>query len=82
MSRTVADLLVECLEKEGVHYVFGVPGEEIEDLLFALVESIGSRQLRLIEVRLDSSVNLGLVEKLKRHWQRASGALPQTREMS
>jgi acetolactate synthase I/II/III large subunit len=39
MSRTVADLLVECLEKEGVHYVFGVPGEEIEDLLFALADS-------------------------------------------
>jgi len=30
---------VECLEKEGVHYVFGVPGEEIEDLLFALADS-------------------------------------------
>ena len=38
-SRTVAHLLVECLEKEGVHYVFGVPGEEIEDLLFALADS-------------------------------------------
>jgi acetolactate synthase-1/2/3 large subunit len=35
----VADLLVECLEKEGVHYVFGVPGEEIEDLLFAVAAS-------------------------------------------
>lgn len=39
LSRTVADLLVECLEKEGVRYVFGVPGEEIEDLLFALAAS-------------------------------------------
>jgi thiamine pyrophosphate-dependent acetolactate synthase large subunit-like protein len=39
LSRTVAELLVECLEKEGVHYVFGVPGEEIEDLLFALADS-------------------------------------------
>ena len=38
-SRTVAHLLVECLEKEGVHHVFGVPGEEIEDLLFALADS-------------------------------------------
>jgi glyoxylate carboligase len=27
------------LEKEGVRYVFGVPGEEIEDLLFALAAS-------------------------------------------
>jgi Aldehyde dehydrogenase family/Thiamine pyrophosphate enzyme, N-terminal TPP binding domain len=38
-SRTVAHLLVECLEKEGVRHVFGVPGEEIEDLLFALADS-------------------------------------------
>jgi thiamine pyrophosphate-dependent acetolactate synthase large subunit-like protein len=38
-SRTVAHLLVECLEKEGVRYVFGVPGEEAEDLLFALADS-------------------------------------------
>jgi acetolactate synthase-1/2/3 large subunit len=38
-SRTVAHLLVECLEKEGVRFVFGVPGEETEDLLFALADS-------------------------------------------
>jgi len=35
----VADLFVKCLENEGVRYVFGVPGEEIEDLLFALERS-------------------------------------------
>lgn len=35
----VADLLVKCLENEGVKYVFGVPGEETEDLQFALAES-------------------------------------------
>jgi acetolactate synthase-1/2/3 large subunit len=35
----VSDLLVECLEQEGVRYVFGVPGEEIEDLLFSLEKS-------------------------------------------
>ncbi len=33
---TVADLLVQALVTEGVKYVFGVPGEEVEDLLFAL----------------------------------------------
>jgi thiamine pyrophosphate-dependent acetolactate synthase large subunit-like protein len=27
-DKTVAQLLVECLEKEGVEYVFGLPGEE------------------------------------------------------
>lgn len=35
----VADLFVKCLENEGVRYVFGVPGEEIEDLLFSLERS-------------------------------------------
>lgn len=35
----VAQLFVRCLEAEGVRYVFGVPGEENEDLLFALDES-------------------------------------------
>ena len=36
---TVSDLVVQCLENEGVRYVFGVPGEEIEDLLFSLEPS-------------------------------------------
>jgi acetolactate synthase-1/2/3 large subunit len=35
----VADLLVECWEQEGVRYVFGIPGEEIADLLFSLEQS-------------------------------------------
>ena len=34
-----ADLLVRCLENEGVKYVFGLPGEEILDLLDALSRS-------------------------------------------
>jgi acetolactate synthase-1/2/3 large subunit len=34
-----ADLLTECLEAEGVDYVFGIPGEELEDILFALRDS-------------------------------------------
>lgn len=34
-----ADLFVKCLENEGVRYVFGVPGEETEDVLFALKKS-------------------------------------------
>ncbi len=36
---TVAELFVKCLENEGVRYVFGVPGEETEELLFALADS-------------------------------------------
>lgn len=35
----VSDLLVACLEQEGVRYVFGIPGEEIEDVLFSLEQS-------------------------------------------
>lgn len=31
-----ADLLVQCLEAEGVRYVFGIPGEETLDLNDAL----------------------------------------------
>jgi acetolactate synthase I/II/III large subunit len=31
-----SDLFVKCLENEGVRYIFGVPGEENEDLLFSL----------------------------------------------
>ena len=34
-----AQLFVECLEAEGVKYVFGVPGEENAHLLLALEES-------------------------------------------
>lgn len=36
---TVSDLFVKCLENEGVKYIFGVPGEENEDLLFSLQDS-------------------------------------------
>ena len=35
----VAELLVQCLETEGVTHIIGVPGEENEDLLFAIEPS-------------------------------------------
>ncbi len=35
----VAELFVNCLENEGVEYIFGVPGEENVDILDALLES-------------------------------------------
>ncbi len=35
----VSDLLAACLEREGVEHVFGLPGEEMEDLLFSLRDS-------------------------------------------
>src|SRR5438132_13182256 len=34
-----SDLLVRCLENEGVRYVFGLPGEEILDVLDSLSRS-------------------------------------------
>ncbi|MCH9026206.1 MAG: acetolactate synthase large subunit [Proteobacteria bacterium] len=35
----VAELFVRCLEKEGVRYVFGIPGEENIDFMDALLDS-------------------------------------------
>ena len=34
-----SDVIVRCLENEGVRYVFGVPGEEILDIIDSLVDS-------------------------------------------
>jgi acetolactate synthase I/II/III large subunit len=36
---TAAQLLVKCLESEGVEYIFGIPGEENIDIMDALLES-------------------------------------------
>ena len=38
-QRNTADLLVECLEEEGVHYIFGIPGEENLSIMNALERS-------------------------------------------
>ncbi len=46
-NRTVAQVLVECLEAEGVDMIFGIPGEETLDLMFALKES----KIRFIPTR-------------------------------
>lgn len=35
----VSDLFIKCLENEGVKYIFGVPGEEILDLMDSLLSS-------------------------------------------
>lgn len=42
-----SDLFADCLEEEGVEYVFGVPGEENLDLL----ESLRTRNIRLVVTR-------------------------------
>src|ERR1700759_3285754 len=46
-ERRASDLFVECLEAEGVKYVFGIPGEETLDLN----ESLASSSVSLIPVR-------------------------------
>ena len=38
-QRNAADLLVECLEEEGVEYIFGIPGEENLAMMNAIAES-------------------------------------------
>ena len=42
-----AEVLVKCLENEGVDYIFGIPGEENLDVMNALVDS----KIRFITVR-------------------------------
>ena len=34
-----SDLFVKCLENEGVEYIFGIPGEENEDIMLSLIGS-------------------------------------------
>lgn len=38
-QRNVSDLLVECLEEEGVQYIFGIPGEENLPVMNAIEKS-------------------------------------------
>ena len=39
LSISAAELLVKCLENEGVQYIFGIPGEENIDVMDALLSS-------------------------------------------
>jgi acetolactate synthase-1/2/3 large subunit len=46
-QRRASDVFVECLEAEGVRYVFGIPGEETLDLN----ESLADSSIRFVPVR-------------------------------
>lgn len=46
-ERNTAEFLVECLEAEGVHYVFGIPGEEN----LAVMEALKDSKIEFITVR-------------------------------
>jgi acetolactate synthase I/II/III large subunit len=52
--RNVADLLVACLENEGVTFVFGIPGEENIHFVDALARS---SQIRYVLVRHEQSAS-------------------------
>jgi acetolactate synthase I/II/III large subunit len=43
-----SDLFVKCLEEEGVEYIFGLPGEETNDLMISLLDS---KKIKFILVR-------------------------------
>lgn len=45
--KTAARLFVECLENEGVEYIFGIPGEENLDVIDALLDS----KIKFVTVR-------------------------------
>ncbi len=47
MAMKASELIVRCLENEGVRYVFGVPGEEILDI----VDSLADSRIRFIPTR-------------------------------
>lgn len=46
-KKKVADLIVKCLENEGVEYIFGLPGEENIDL----IEALRASKIRFILTR-------------------------------
>ena len=47
-SKKASDLFIECLEEEGVEYIFGVPGEENLDFLDSLSRS---KKIQLVLTR-------------------------------
>ena len=53
MERSTARLLVECLENEGVKYVFGIPGEE--NIRF--VDALQSSSIRFVLVRHEQAAS-------------------------
>ncbi len=52
-SSTVAQLIVRCLENEGVEYMFGIPGEEN----IRLVDAIAGSKIRFILVRHEQAAS-------------------------
>ena len=53
-----SDLLVKCLEEEGIEYIFGVPGEENADFMMSLEQS---KKIKFILTRHEQSEELTLI---------------------
>ena len=51
---TAAELLIKCLEKEGVEFIFGIPGEENLHVMDALRNS----SIEFITVRHEQGLRL------------------------
>src|ERR1700741_900768 len=66
-----SDLFVQCLEEEGVEYVFGVPGEENLDFLDSLSRST---RIRLILTRHEQGAGI-MAATFGRHTGRAGVCL-------
>src|SRR5271157_5659030 len=52
-STTVAQLMIRCLENEGVEYMFGIPGEEN----IRLVDATAGSKIRFILVRHEQAAS-------------------------
>ena len=61
--RTTAQVLVDCLEAEGVDVIFGIPGEETLDLMFAIRDST----IRFIPVRHEQGAAF-MADVYGRYW--------------
>jgi acetolactate synthase-1/2/3 large subunit len=71
MSQKASDLFIQCLEQEGVEYIFGVPGEENLDFLDSLSRS---KKIRLILTRHEQGAGF-MAATYGRHTGKA-GRLP------
>src|SRR3954463_16812085 len=69
-KRRASDLFVECLEAEGVKYVFGIPGEEPLDLN----QSLSSSSVSFIPVRHEQG-GAYMADMYGRRTGRAGGCL-------
>ena len=50
---STAELMVSCLENEGVEYVFGIPGEEN----IHLIQALGPSSIRYVLVRHEQAAS-------------------------